>query len=75
MTVKTLSKGGVTGEDPSHAVPVHVISRDSDLVARFTAAGYAPGLTPPAGPAAGMESFFPQLLELLSSEEGLRAVR
>ena len=35
-------------EGPSHATPVHVLSRDEALVRRFGAHGFAPGLQPPA---------------------------
>ncbi|WP_244314178.1 alkaline phosphatase family protein [Pannonibacter tanglangensis] len=38
----------VTGPDASRAVPVHVISRDAGLVARFSADGFRPGLVPAA---------------------------
>jgi hypothetical protein len=53
----------VTGWSPSHAVPVHVISRNAALVAPFRARGYGDGMRPPANPApAGMETFLPALL-------------
>lgn len=42
----------VTGEGASWRVPVHVISRDPALLARFTAQGFRPGMEP-GGPALG----------------------
>jgi hypothetical protein len=36
----------VTGEGASWDVPVHVITRDADLLARFVALGFRPGLEP-----------------------------
>jgi len=59
--------GSVIGDDPSRAVPVHVISRDQRLIARFSAAGYAMGLVPPStGRIAGLEALLPDLVERLS---------
>jgi hypothetical protein len=53
--------------DASRTVPVHIISRDRALVARFLEAGYLPGMIPrPDGPSPGMESFPGTLLERLS---------
>jgi len=53
----------VGGELQQWTVPVHVLSRDPDLVAPFIAAGYVAGLVPPqAPPARGMESFLPSFL-------------
>jgi hypothetical protein len=58
----------VTGYDPSHAVPVHVMSRRLDLVRAFLARGYVTGMRPRlGGPAPGMETFLPALLEDLSA--------
>ncbi|MGK9169152.1 sulfatase-like hydrolase/transferase [Inquilinus limosus] len=48
----------VTGPGTPRDVPVHVFSRDPDLVARFRDWGFANGLAPPAaGPVAPMASF------------------
>jgi hypothetical protein len=59
--------GEIDYDDPSWAVPIHVISQKRELIDRFRAAGYSTGMTPMAtGPIAGMETFLPQLLELLS---------
>lgn len=37
----------VTGEGASWDVPVHIVSRDAALLARFVAEGFHPGLEPP----------------------------
>ena len=58
----------VTEDDPSPAVPIHVITRSRALIDLFTSAGYTAGLTPsPTGPIPGMETFLPDLLERLST--------
>jgi hypothetical protein len=52
----------------SHAVPVHVMSQDGSLTARFEARGYTRGWRPQRdGAAPGMETFLPTLLDSLSS--------
>lgn len=55
----------VGGREISWQVPVHVFSRDPELIAAFVAAGFRPGLTP--GPAAlgGIETLGPLLLRVL----------
>jgi hypothetical protein len=59
--------GSITGQDPSLAVPVHVLSRERELVELFTARGWVPGMIPDgAGPAPGMETFLSDLLDRLS---------
>ena len=61
--------GNVTGNDPSPAVPVHLISRDQSLIDRFAAEGYVAGMNPPAsGAAAGMETFLTSFLGRLSAD-------
>jgi hypothetical protein len=51
----------------SHAVPVHVISKDRALTDAFAARGYVPGMRPrEGGPVPGMETFLPTLLEAFS---------
>jgi hypothetical protein len=61
--------GSVTGNDPSWAVPVHVLSRDRALIERFIAAGYTAGMTPAASRSVpGMETFFTELVGRLSAE-------
>lgn len=53
----------VGGELQQWTVPVHVLSRDPDLVAPFIAAGYVGGLgPPPTPPPKGMETFLPSFL-------------
>ncbi|MGA7259848.1 MAG: hypothetical protein WBX30_02970 [Stellaceae bacterium] len=54
----------VGGELQQWTVPVHVLSRDPDLVAPFISAGYVAGLVPPppTPPAKGMETFLPSFL-------------
>jgi hypothetical protein len=48
----------VTGAGTPRDVPVHVFSRDPDLVARFRDWGFVDGLTPPAeAPVASMATF------------------
>jgi hypothetical protein len=53
----------VGGELHEWTVPIHVLSRDRDLVAPFIAAGYVPGLVPTQTPPhPGMEKFLPGFL-------------
>jgi len=44
-------------------VPIHVLSRDPDLVEPFIGAGYVDRLMPTqTGPSQGMETFLPRFL-------------
>ncbi len=53
----------VAGEGQPWTVPIHVLSRDPDLVAPFLAAGYVRGVDPTqAGPHPGMEEFLRSFL-------------
>lgn len=53
----------VGGDKQPWTVPIHVLSRDPDLVAPFLAAGYVTGMVPAqAPPHRGMESFLPSFL-------------
>jgi hypothetical protein len=53
----------VTGESESWGVPVHVLSRDKELLKPFEARGYVPGIRPPLeGARAGLESFLGDFL-------------
>ena len=53
----------VGGELKQWTVPIHVLSRDRDLVARFVASGYVDGIVPTqAPPHQGMEKFLPNFL-------------
>jgi hypothetical protein len=57
----------LTGNDPSWAVPVHVLSRNPRIIERFNSAGYTTGMIPPqTGTAAPLTTIFPQLMEALS---------
>jgi hypothetical protein len=53
----------VSGEGASWDVPVHIISSDPQLLARFTAQGFAPGLEPPRAPLGGMHELTAMLLQ------------
>ncbi len=57
----------VGGRDLPWQVPAHLFSRDPALLARFTAAGFQPGIRP--GPAAlgGIERLAPLLLDTLDT--------
>jgi Sulfatase len=60
--------GFVSGSEAPHTVPIHVLSRDPDLVLPFTSLGYVAGAIPPsAGEFKGMESFLPDFLSLFAS--------
>jgi hypothetical protein len=57
----------VTQASPSHAVPVHVISRNRALVDAFRARGYRSGMRPaPSANPPGLETLLPDLLADLS---------
>lgn len=59
----------VTGPDASRAVPLHVVSRDRALVARFEADGLAPGLLPPPSlPERRMDGLRDRLIRLLGQQ-------
>jgi len=58
----------VNGHTDSHAVPVHVLSRDAALLQPFVARGYTPGMRPKRGAhVARMDQFLPNLLSDYSS--------
>jgi hypothetical protein len=60
--------GFVSGSAAPHTVPIHVLSRDEDLVLPFANLGYVAGAVPPsAGEFKGMESFLPDFLSLFAS--------
>ena len=55
------------GDDASPSVPVHLLSKDQALIARFAQAGFVPGMIPVDNRRPpGMESFLLMLLERLS---------
>ena len=53
----------VSGEGASWDVPVHIISRDPQLLERFIAQGFAAGLEPPRTPLGGMHELTAMLLQ------------
>lgn len=55
----------VSGQGASWDVPVHVIGRDRALLARFEAAGFAAGLTPPVAPLGPMHALTALLVSVL----------
>ena len=56
------------GENQPWSVPVHVISRNPDVIAEFARRGYTPGLTPGQPlPHPGMETLFWDVIEGLST--------
>lgn len=55
--------GFISGEKQPWTVPIHVLSRDADLLRPFAALGYAEGPLPPRdGEVKGMESFLGDFL-------------
>ena len=57
----------ITGENQPWSVPVHIISRNPDIVRPFIGKGYTPGLVPSQPlPHAGIESLLWDLLEEFS---------
>jgi hypothetical protein len=59
--------GFITGEKQPWTVPIHVLSRDADLVRPFAALGYVTGAVPPrSGTFKGMESFLGDFLAAFS---------
>ncbi|MCU0952181.1 MAG: sulfatase-like hydrolase/transferase [Burkholderiaceae bacterium] len=57
----------VSGEGASWDVPVHVITRDPDLLARFVAQGFTPGLEPVRAPLGGMHDLTTMLLHAFAA--------
>jgi hypothetical protein len=63
--------GFISGEKQPWTVPIHVLSRDPDLIAPFAASGYIEGAAPPpAGELKGMESFLGDFLKAFAKENG-----
>lgn len=52
----------VSGEGASWDVPVHIVSRDPDLLARFAAQGFHAGLEPPREPRGGLHDLTTMML-------------
>ncbi|HKW53488.1 MAG TPA: hypothetical protein VJO12_07340, partial [Stellaceae bacterium] len=68
--------GFIAGEKQPWTVPIHVLSRDADLLRPFLAAGYAEGAIPPtAGPFKGMETFLGDFLAAFSRRPATVAQR
>ena len=64
--------GFVSGEVVPHTVPIHVLSRDDELVLPFADLGYVSGAIPPEqGEVKGMETFLPDFLRLFASGRSL----
>jgi hypothetical protein len=60
----------ITGEGASRSVPVHIISRDLELLAPFDEWGFVPGMVPKTGPATlPMEQFRDRFLAAFSARE------
>ncbi len=57
----------VSGEGASWDVPVHVVTQDPALVARFVALGFTPGLVPRREPLGGMHDLTAMLLKALEA--------
>ena len=61
--------GGVTRSSTGHGVPVHVLSRKSELVAPFLARGYASGMRPAGNSSRpGMERFLFEFVRDFSAD-------
>jgi hypothetical protein len=52
----------VSGEGASWDVPVHIVSRDPDLLARFAAQGFHEGLEPPRAVRGGLHDLTTMML-------------
>ncbi|WP_430511504.1 hypothetical protein [Pannonibacter phragmitetus] len=59
----------ITGEGVSRDVPVHIVSRDRELIARFLGQGFTPGMMPAAGaPEQGMDGLRDVLIKAMSGD-------
>lgn len=56
----------VSGEGASWDVPVHIVSRDPDLLARFTAQGFHAGLEPPREARGGLHDLTTMMLRVFA---------
>lgn len=58
----------VSGEGAPWDVPVHIVARDPDLLARFISLGFHPGLDPPRAPLGGLHDLTALLLAVFAQE-------
>jgi hypothetical protein len=66
--------GFISGEKQPWTVPIHVLSRDADLIWPFAEAGYVEGAVPPkSGDFKGMESFLGDFLKAFATREAALA--
>jgi len=63
----------VSGEGATWEVPVHVITRDPELLAQFVALGFRPGLEPQRPSLGGMHDLTALLLRAFEAPSGLPA--
>jgi hypothetical protein len=63
----------VSGEGASWEVPVHIVTRDTQLLARFVALGFTPGLAPQRPALGGMHDLTGVLLRALAEPLPLQA--
>jgi hypothetical protein len=63
----------VSGEGASWEVPVHIVTRDPQLLARFVALGFTPGLAPQRPALGGMHDLTGVLLRALAEPLPLQA--
>lgn len=63
----------VSGEGASWEVPVHIVTRDPELLARFVALGFTPGLEPKRPALGGMHDLTSLLLRALAEPLPLHA--
>lgn len=62
----------VSGEGASWDVPVHVLSQDPALLARFTAQGFVAGTEPPRAPIGGLHDLTAAMLRAFAAEAPAR---
>jgi hypothetical protein len=68
--------GAITYDDPSWAVPMHVVSKDQALIERFVENGYTPGMIPAeAIKVQGLNHFVTEFVRLLSSDRPSTALQ
>lgn len=63
----------VSGEGASWDVPVHVITRDPELLARFVAQGFTPGTEPVRTPLGGMHDLTTIVLRAFAASPSIHA--